>query len=428
MISANEYAERRLRLIGMMEPLSAIVLYSGVEKVSSADEFYPFEVNRNFYYLTGINQPDSVLVLINSDGELREFLFILPFDERKEKWYGKRLKPEEAASISGIRNVLQRSGLEAKIVQMFDPASSQYGDIETLYLDLDEEIKIGSGTTTRDYKDTILAAYPRLKVADAYPLVTELRLRKSAREIAALRSAIASTQLGIYSVWAAMKPSRKEYEMADIFAHVINDDNGYEGLAFPTIAASGIHATILHYPTPMDSLKSGDLFLMDCGARKDFYCADVTRVAPINGRFTEFQRMVYEIVLGANKMVAKMARPGVSIEELQNATVEYLASECLKNRLIRDKKEIDRYYFHSVSHFIGLDTHDPWKAPNSRDYKKIKLEPGMVISDEPGLYIPEHSLGIRIEDDLLITSNGCEVLTSSIVKEVDEIESRLAKR
>jgi len=428
MISANEYAERRLRLIGMMEPLSAIILFSGVEKVSSADEFYPFEVNRNFYYLTGINQPDSVLVLINSDGELREFLFILPFDERKEKWYGKRIKPEEATAISGIRNILQRSGLEAKVVQMFDASTSQYGDIESLYLDLDEEIKIEKGTTTKDYKETILAAYPFLKVKDAYPLITELRLRKSAREIAALRSAIASTQLGIYSVWAQMRPAKKEYEMANIFLHVINDDNGYEGLAFPTIAASGGHAAILHYPTPMDTLKGGDLFLMDCGARKDLYCADVTRVAPISGKFSEFQRMVYEIVLGANKMVAKMARPGVTIEELQNATIEYLASKCLENHLIKEKAEIERYYFHSVSHFIGLDTHDPWKEVNSKEYRKIKLEPGMVISDEPGLYLPEHNLGIRIEDDLLITANGCEVLTSSIVKEIDEIEARLARR
>ena len=150
MISPNEYSERRQMLLNLMESPSIMLIHSGVEKVSSADENFPFEVNRNFYYLTGIDQPDSALLIVNSDGEMKEFLFISPFDERKEKWYGKRLKPEEASSISGISNVMTNTSLEAKVDMIFREDS--YGEIRRIYLDLDRELKIADETTTRDFK------------------------------------------------------------------------------------------------------------------------------------------------------------------------------------------------------------------------------------------------------------------------------------
>jgi Xaa-Pro aminopeptidase len=167
---------------------------------------------------------------------------------------------------------------------------------------------------------------------------------------------------------------------------------------------------------------------MDLGARCSYYCADVTRTVPVNGKFSSFQRNVYDIVLGCNKMVAAMARPGISINDLQKATVEYLSSECLGKGLISKKDDIINYYFHGVSHFIGLDTHDPYLNPLSKEYKDVPLEPGMIISDEPGLYMADKGIGIRIEDDLLITENGCEVLTKDIVKDPDEIERILASK
>jgi Xaa-Pro aminopeptidase len=426
MIPANEFEQRRLRLLTLMEPLSVMVLFSGVEKIKSADENYPFEVNRNFYYLTGIDQPDSILVLINSDGDDKEFLFIAPFDERKEKWYGKRLKTEEAQNLSGLNNVLVNSNLAAKVDEVLNPTLATYGEIKRVYLDLDREIKIADSTSTKEYKDTLAAVYPGLTLGNAYPLITTLRLKKSVREIAELQSAIASTHLGLAAIWAAAKPGMKEYELADVFAKAVNDDNSYQGLSFPTIMASGIHAACLHYPTPRDVIPEGSLLLMDLGARNSYYCADVTRTIPVSGRFNDVQRAVYGIVLGCNKMVAAMARPGITIDDLQKAAVEYLSSECVAKGFLKVKDDLAKYYFHNVSHFIGLDTHDPYLDPLSPDYKKVPLEAGMIISDEPGLYMADRALGVRIEDDLLITDTGCQVLTSDIVKEIDVLESRLA--
>lgn len=427
-MNQEEFKERRAKLFSLMDYESALLVYSGVSKVKSADETYPFEVNKNFYYLTGIEQEDSALLLINSEGEQKEFLFVSPYDERKEKWYGKRLTAAEANVISGVHNVLVNSSLEAKLHQALCQDIAEYGEIKRLYLDLDKEIKVAEDTTTIDLKNTLMAAYEGLEVIDAYPLITTLRLRKSAAEIALFREAIANTKVGIYSVWKEMAPGKKEYELANTFLHTINDLSGYQGLSFPTIMASGRNAAILHYPTPMDELKDGDLLLMDLGSRDGYYCADISRTVPINGHFDDFQKTVYNIVLGANKMVASKARPGISIQELQDATVEYLAEGCLAAGIIEKKEDIYNYYFHSVSHLIGLDTHDPYLNVDSREYKNIPLEPGMVISDEPGLYIAEKGIGVRIEDDLLITKDGCEVLSAGIVKEIPEIEERLSSK
>lgn len=428
MISATEFEERRARLLALMDNNSAMVLYSGVGKVSSADECYPFEVNRNFYYLTGIEQEDSALLLVNSYGEMKEFLFISPFDERKEKWYGKRLTPQEASKISGLKNVQIIDSLTAKVDEVLNPKYAVFGEVNKLYLDLDREIKIADEMTTKDFKKTIEATYQNIAVSDAYPLLTTLRLRKSTREIAELRSAIDTTQIGIYSIWSYMRAGVHEYELADLFLKTVNDLNGYQGLAFPTIMASGIHSTTLHYPTPLDDLKDGDLLLTDLGARKSYYCADITRTVPINGKFSPLQREIYEIVLGCNKMIANKARPGITISELQEAATDYLATECLAHGFIENREDIINYYFHNVSHFIGLDTHDPYRSPISKEYKDVPLEPGMVISDEPGLYMADKGIGIRIEDDLLITNDGCEVLSKKIIKEVEDIENALASK
>jgi Xaa-Pro aminopeptidase len=423
MIQPTEFENRRQRLFDMMEDGSLLILFSGVSKISSGDETYPFEVNRNFYYLTGIEQEDSILLLVNTAGELKEFLFISPYDPKKERWYGRRLTCAEAEDASGISNVLLTSSFQGKVDGILNPSFQEFGEVKKVYLDLDNEIKIADATSTHDYQKTLGKAYSTLKIDDAYPLITTLRLRKSPREILELQAAIKTTGLGISSVMAMLRPGLREYELADEFHKVINDDNGYQGVSFNTIMASGNHCTCLHYPFPLDTVKEGSLVLMDLGARHNYYCADVTRTVPVAGKFTDEQKQVYEIVLGCNKMVAAMARPGVTIEELQSATVEYLASECLRAGFIKKKEDIINYYFHSVSHFIGLDTHDPYgNVGDKATYKKIPLEAGMVISDEPGLYMEDRGIGVRIEDDLLITDSGSEILSKDIIKETSDIE------
>lgn len=418
MIPVSEYQNRRASLLSKMQDGSMAILFSGVAKTSSADEFFPFEVNRNFYYLTGIDQEDSILVLIKAEGEEREYLLVSPFDPVKEKWYGKKLTVEEAATISGVRNVVLNSALSSRVESTITGNFSDFAPIHRVYLDMEEEHKIAAGMYMEDYKKNLIALCPTLEFYNAYELIVELRQVKSANEIDEFRTAIEVTKIGIASAMAKIRPGAYEYEIADEFHRVINDNSGYQGCAFPTILASGVHTTCLHYPTPVDRIKTGDLVLMDLGSRHGYYCADVSRTVPADGVFSPLQKTIYNIVLGANKAVAAFARPGRSIKELQDFTIEYLASECLDKKLIKKKEDIKEYYFHGVSHHIGLDTHDPGDPKRSKP-----LVPGNVISDEPGLYFKELGIGVRIEDDLLITADGCEVLTKDIMKEIDEIES-----
>lgn len=416
MITTAEYQNRRMKLFSKMEDGSIALLFSGVPKIMTADEEYPFEVNRNFYYLTGLEQPDSTLAMLKSGGELREYLFISPYDPVKEKWYGKRLTPEEAGSMTGVRNVLINAALESRIEHLLSSDGEAYEPVRKVYLDLDREIKIADGTSTQQYRDALLKKYTRIVVSDINDEIFALRFSKSKAEVEEFRRAVMHTQVGITSVMAEVKNGAKEYELASTFLKAINDDSGYQGLSFNTIMASGPHATILHYPSPMDTLHKGDLLLMDLGARHSHYCADVSRTVPIGGKFNDLQKKIYNIVLGANKAVAAFARPGLTIADLQSFTIEYLSTECVSAGLLEKKEDISKVYFHGVSHHIGLDTHDPMP-------REKKLVPGCIISDEPGLYFSDLGIGVRIEDDLLITENGAEVLTKDIIKEIDEIEA-----
>ena len=416
MILANEYAERRQAYLDKVEDSSLTILFSGVAKKSSYDEEYPFEVNRNFYYLTGIDQEDSILILVKSEGERREYLFISPFDETKEKWYGKRLTTQEAYLASGVRNVLINNALLARLDGILGGKSSYFGTIKHVYLDMEKEQKIAEEMGIAEEMEVLDDRYEIASFLDAYPLLVKQRLIKSPAEIAELKEAIATTRLGIQAVMASAHPGVNEYELASTFRKICDDDDGYQGLAFNTIMASGVNATTLHYPCPRARAEKGSLVLMDLGSRNHYYCADVSRTIPVSGCFSPEQKMIYEIVLGCNKAVASYARPGITILELNEYAKNYLASECLSKGLIARKEDISRYYYHSISHQIGLDTHDPGGDKSS------PLAPGNVISDEPGLYIKEKGIGIRIEDDLLITKNGAEVLTKDIIKEIADIE------
>ena len=417
MIPVSEFISRRQKLFDQLDDGSLAIIFSGVPKKMSHDDDYPFEVNRNFYYLTGIEQEDSVLLLVNSEGQRKEFLLISPFDPVKEKWYGRRLAPEEARDLSGVRNVLLNNALNARVDSALRGSFGDFGDIKTVYLDLEKENKIAESTSTIDYRSSLEAAYPGVTVKDVYPLIVRQRLIKSPAEVAEFEKAVAHTRLGIQAVMALARPGITEYELADQFLKTVNDDSGFQGLSFNTIMAGGRHAVTLHYPLPRGVVSRGECVLMDLGARHGYYCADVSRTIPVSGRFDEFQKMVYEIVLGCNKAVAAFAKPGLTLLELQNFAKEYLAGECLSKGIINRKEDIDKYYYHAVSHQIGLDTHDPGGD------KSTPLAPGMIISDEPGLYIAERNFGCRIEDDLLITEKGCRVLTASIIKEVADVEA-----
>lgn len=419
MIEAKEYSLRREKLAASLSDNSIAVLFSGSAKNCSSDEKFNFVVNKNFFYLTGIDQEDSILLIEKLSGEIKQFLFILPYDEVKEKWYGIRLKDNEARAKSGIENVLFHDSflpkLELLISKQLDLSSNC-----TLYLDLEDELKIGNKLSTQDFAEKIKNKFNDVKVENIYHTIIKFRMVKSHAEIQELKEAIRITNIGLNALLNELAPNKMEYQLAALFEYKIRDASNCK-TSFPTIAAAGKNATILHYPNPTDVMKNGDLMLFDLGAEFNHYCGDISRTYPINGKYNEMQAKIYDIVLGANKHVADILKPGVTIKYLQEETIKFLANGLLNIGLIKEYDQIDKYYFHGVSHHIGLDTHDP-------SLRELPLQEGNVISDEPGLYIKELGIGIRIEDDLLVTRNGCIILSGDIVKERKDIEKLMSTK
>lgn len=417
MIKAQEYEQRRERLFEKLDDGSITILFAGVPKKKSGDADYDFCVNRNFYYLTGIEQDNSILMLVKADGEVSTYLFIDEKDIKKEQWIGFKLTDDEAREISNIENVCLRSSFEGKLSVSLQKGMTHFGEIKKIYLDLEKEIKIDECKSTNEFKSELLAKYPNIQVEDVHDKIMKLRIIKSPAEIELIRDAIHTTDVALRNVLSKMEAGRFEYNLRNIFEFTVKEDLNAT-LAFPSIVAGGKNAVILHYPNAQDVIKEGDLVLLDVGACKSNYCADISRTYPISGKYNELQAKIYSIVLNCNKQTAKFIRPGIQLKEVQQFALDFLAEECFAQGLIESKEDIRRVYYHSVSHHLGLDTHDG----NDRD---SKLEPGMVITCEPGLYFKEYGIGVRIEDDVLVTEDGSEVLSKDVMKEIDEIETIL---
>ena len=416
MIDSNEFAARRNKILTLLENNSIAIVFAGQARKKSGDAFLPFEINRNFYYLTGIEQENSVLLLVKCDGEVSEYLFIDEKNEKIEKWTGIKMTVEEAREISGIETVLMRSSFDGKIEAAFSNNMSHFGEIDHVYLDLEKELKIGESVSTIHFGEELKEKY-HVDLVDLNPIVLKERMVKSVAEISCIKEAIETTDLGIRNALAVMKPGRYEYNLRNAFEYAIKEEFG-TGIAFDTIIASGKNGIILHYPEAKDVLKDGELVLFDLGASKCHYSADISRTFPISGKFNELQRKIYEIVLECNKATINFIRPGISLVELNDFAKDFLAEECVAKGLLSSKEEISRVYYHSVSHHLGLDTHDG----NDRS---SPLVAGNVITCEPGLYFAEHGIGVRIEDDVLVTETGREVLSKDVIKEIADIEKLL---
>ena len=417
MIKAQEYEQRREKLFEKLDDGSITILFAGVAKKKSGDADYDFCVNRNFYYLTGIEQDNSILMLVKADGETSTYLFIDEKDIKKEQWIGFKLTDDEAREISNIENVCLRSSFEGKLSVALSKGMTHFGEIKKIYLDLEKELKIDECKSTNEFKEELLAKYPSIQVEDVYDKIMKLRIIKSPAEIELIKDAIHTTDVALRNVLSKMEAGRFEYNLRNIFEFTVKEDLNAT-LAFPSIVAGGKNAVILHYPNAQDMIKEGDLVLLDVGACKSNYCADISRTYPISGKYSELQAKIYSIVLNCNKQTAKFIRPGIQLKEVQQFALDFLAEECFAQGLIESKEDIRKVYYHSVSHHLGLDTHDG----NDRD---SKLEPGMVITCEPGLYFKDYGIGVRIEDDVLVTEDGSEVLSKDVMKEIDEIETIL---
>ncbi len=408
------HIENRQKIISSLKPNSLAVVFSGKSVRSSADAHHAFVVNRNFFYLTGLKRENFVLVMSNLQGEVTAELFIEKPDYDVEKWVGRKMKKAQAEAISGIAKI--------SYVEDFDKAIVGYAakPVEHVYTDFDrfswQEPDMIQHAWAKDFS----ARFPHVKIENLQPLMINARMIKTAYEIEQIRKAIAYTKTGLEKLMHKLAPDLYEYQLNSLFTHSITND-GSAGNSFPTIAAGGENAVILHYVENDQALKDGDLVLLDLGALENNYASDISRTYPVNGKYSDRQRQLYNIVLGARAAVLEIMVPGTPFADLNNTCIAYLTKALKEIGLIERDEELGKYYYHGVSHHLGLDVHDI--SDRTRP-----LEAGMVLTVEPGLYIAEEGIGIRIEDDVLVTAEGNEVLSQAIIRTVEDIEAFMAKK
>lgn len=407
----NVYKNRREKLLNSLEDHSIVVLFSGANIIASSDEYYPFVVNKNFYYLTGINRPNTALILGKIDQEIYEYFFIPEFNERQEKWTGKMLRPDDVTLTNEIKNILFTGHLKSKLDELIMDKSS-YGLVQNVYIDERNQFVLPN-VTLEDLKNAIKKESNKVEIKNIYPFIARARMVKDAAELDLIRKSIALTDKALRTVLDGLHPGLHEYQIRAIFEYVIRAKNG--DIAFDTIVASGNNATILHHVDLTSRTRDGQLVLLDCGASLGKYNADISRTYPVNGVFNPLQKQIYQIVLDTNKAVINFVKPGRTIAELQAYTKQFLTTRLQEENLLLENEPIELYYYHNVSHHLGLDTHDAF-------IDNLPLEEGNVITVEPGLYFAKYGIGVRIEDDVLVTKNGAENLSKDVIKEIDEIE------
>ena len=412
----NIYKINRNNLLDKIKDNSIVILFAGKAIQKTGDQNYPFTPNRNFYYLTGIKEEEHILVMSKINGVKSSKLYIKDINLELEKWNGKTIRKEEAIEISAVDEVKFKSQFDSDINGMITMKEeiNLYLDLERLGLNSNEKI-------SHKFANEIVIKYPQVRVNNIYSKIGELRLRKSEEEVEKIKKAIEITKSGIERLMTEARVGMKEYELEAYF-----DFNcklkGVTDLAFTTIAAAGKNATTLHYIDNNAELKDNDLILFDLGAEYNCYNADISRTFPVNGKFTVRQKEVYNSVLKVNEEIIKSIKPGMRYKDINEKATDLIADECIKLGLIEDKKDVKKYYYHSIGHSLGMDTHDI-ETP----HRDITFEPGVVFTVEPGIYIKEEGIGIRIEDDILVTEDGAINLSSDIIKTVDEIEAFMKK-
>ncbi len=409
------YSDNRKALGDQMKDQSMLILFAGNAPKKSADASYDFTPNRHFYYMTGIDEENIILTVVKNQGEIKETLFIKERDALLVKWVGETVSPDEAKEKSGVDNIKFLDAFEAHMHQViYKEGCTQ------LYLDLEKDSYEAKDSRGVDFGKEIKNKYPQIKMENIFNEISELRVLKKDVEVENLKKAIKITGEGIYNLMKNTKAGMKEYELEAYFDFILKK-SGVKDFAFTTICASGHNATVLHYVDNNAVIKEGDLVLLDLGAQYGYYNGDISRTFPVSGKFTNRQKAFYDLVLKAHDQVIAMVKPGIPYSRINELVQEIYAKGLRELGLIQTDEEVRKYYYHNTSHFLGLDTHDVGK-------REVILEEGMVITVEPGLYIEEESIGIRLEDDILITKDGCENLSKEIIIKPEDIEAFLAKK
>lgn len=323
------------------------------------------------------------------------------------RWVGANITAQESEEISGIKDIKYLSDLTEDLKNLASGTKRLFLDFERKDLNI------------KELTEEMRGIFGKIPFEDLFPVFANLRVIKENWEIELIRKAGDITRLGIEEMMKNSKPGMAEYEIEAYYDFVLRK-NGVKDKAFQTIAASGINGTVLHYMNNTRKTEENDLILIDAGAQWGYYSGDISRTFPVSGKFTPLQKTVYNIVLKGQQLIIDNIKPGVMYPELNEMLKAYYFDELKKLGLVKTEDEVFKYYFHGVSHFIGAETHDVGD-------RSQRLKPGMVISVEPGLYIQEWGIGIRIEDDALVTENGCEILTKNMIKTVEDIERFMAE-
>ncbi len=412
--TSDFFVKNRQRLLQKMKKDSVLILLSNDQYPKNGDQQFSFRQQSDLFYLTGITQEKTSLLLCkNNKGELSEVLFILKPDLRLETWEGKKLTKTEASKISGVHQILWNSEFDRKILDLVKSKTLIYLLGEDAY----------SQTTNLNLKHIsfekkIGKRFPKNIIQSPRQLLNQLRLIKSEEEIAMMQKAVDITNEAYKKVLASISPNQKEYELeAEIFYNFRK--RGADGHAYEPIVATGKNACSLHYIKNDSLLKEGDLVLMDFGADYNYYAADLSRTIPVNGQFSSRQKKLYQLVLDIQKKAIALFVPGNTIDIVNKKVNNWMVESLKKIGLLTTEDDLQKYYPHGTSHFLGIDVHDV----GSRD---IVFEKGMVLTCEPGLYIQEESIGIRIENDIVVGDTPIDLMSDTI-REIDEIEQAMEK-
>lgn len=392
---------------------------------ANGDALHRFKQNSDLYWLSGITQEDTMVILFpdNPDPKYREVLVLVRPNELKEKWDGKRLRADEAKNTSGIKTIVWLDTLEGLLQPWVHLA-------DTVYLDTNENDRKASLLRTREYRfaDEMKTRYPLHHYERAAKILKEVRSIKTSLEVEVLQQAIDITDNTFRRLLQFIRPGVMEYEIEAEIVHSFLSQRA-TGEAYSSIIASGDNARILHYVSNNQECRDGELILMDFGAEYGGYCADLTRTIPVNGKFTSRQKQIYNACLHLHDYAKSLLKPGISIIEYtekvgEEATQQFIKTGLLKKSDVKNEDPENRayrkYLYHGISHHLGVDVHD-------LGTRTEPIRPGMVFTVEPGIYIEEEQMGIRIENNVWITKNGNKDLMKNIPITVEEIEALMKK-
>jgi Xaa-Pro aminopeptidase len=424
-LNPSIFINNRKRFTDKMAKNSIAVFNSNDEMPANGDALYPFQQNSDLFWLTGILQEDTMVVLYpdNIDPKFREVLVLVRPNELKEKWDGKRLRSEEAKKISGIQTIVWLDTLESLLQSWVHQA-------DAIYLNTNENDRKGAVIQTRDYRfaQEMKSKYPAHKFKRSAKILKQLRGIKTREEIEVVQKAVDITHNAFERVLKVIRPGIMEYEIEAEIVHSFLSQRA-SGEAYSSIIASGDRARTLHYIANNEECKDGELVLMDFGARYGNYAADLTRTVPVNGKFTKRQAEVYNACLHLHDYAKSLLKPGISVIDYtdkvgEEATKTFIRIGLLNDQDVknedRDNRAYRKYLYHGISHHLGIDVHD-------LGTRTEPLQPGMLLTVEPGIYIEQEQMGIRIENNVWITENGNKDLMEKIPITIEQIEALMKK-